>query len=106
MLDEAIEQFKKLIEIQPDAAAFHGFLGNLYREKGDLTKAEDELKKALKIDPSMEQEPNFVASLAVVYFQKGMYNDAEREIKKAINIDPNNEGYRTLLGDIQKKKKG
>jgi len=106
LLDEAIGQFKKLIEMQPDAAAFHGFLGDLYREKGDLTKAEEELNKALKIDPSMEQEPNFIATLAVVYFQKGKYDDAEREIKKAINIDPNNEGYRTLLDDIQKKKKG
>jgi hypothetical protein len=35
-----------------------------------------------------------------------MYEDAEKEIKKAINIDPNNEGYRALLDDIQKKKKG
>jgi tetratricopeptide (TPR) repeat protein len=105
MLDEAIEQFKKLIDMQPDTAAFHGFLGDLYREKNDLIKAEDELKKALKIDPSMEQEPNFIATLAVVYFQKGGYDDAEKEINKAISIDPQNEGYRALLNDIQKKKK-
>jgi spermidine synthase len=105
MFDEAVEQFNKLIEMQPNAAAFHGFLGDLYQEKGDLIKAEEELNKALKIDPSMGQEPNFIATLAVVYLQQGKYNDAEIEIKKAITIDPKNEGYRTLLDDIQKKKK-
>ncbi|MGB9596924.1 MAG: tetratricopeptide repeat protein, partial [Candidatus Poribacteria bacterium] len=105
MLDEAIGQFKKLLEMQPDTAIYHGVLGDLYREKGDFDKAEAEFKLALKLDPSMEKEPNFVASIALVYYGKGMYDSAEKEMSKAISLDPNNEMYKSLLAEIRKRKK-
>jgi len=104
MLDDAIGQFKKLLEMQPDTAVYHGVLGDLYREKGDFDKAETEFQIALKLDPSMEREPNFVASIALVYYGKGMYDEAEKEMNKAISLDPNNEMYKSLLAEIRKRK--
>ena len=80
-------------------------MGDLYREKGDFAKAETEFQNALKLDPSMGGEPNFIASLALVYYGKGMYAEAEKEMNKAISLDPNNETYKALLAEIQKKKR-
>ncbi|HGJ64754.1 TPA: tetratricopeptide repeat protein, partial [bacterium] len=105
MLKESIAEFEELTKSQPNTAAFHGFLGNLYREVGNYDKAETSLRKAQQLDPSIGLEPNFMASLAMIYLGKGNYVEAEKEINKAINLDPNNNNYKAILEEIKSKKK-
>src|SRR5579872_6954467 len=54
VLKLAIEQYEQIVKIEPDGVDDHLLLGRLYRLNSDLQKAEDQLKIAVKLDPSSE----------------------------------------------------
>ena len=54
MHTEAIAEFKKAIDLEPDFAAAHIDLGRVYLETGQLDDAETAAKAALKIDADSE----------------------------------------------------
>lgn len=53
-IDEAIEKFKKQIELTPDQANPYDSLGDAYRAAGRLEEAKTQYEKALNIDPKYE----------------------------------------------------
>lgn len=57
-IDEAIEKFKKQIELIPDRANPYDSLGDAYRAAGRLEDAIVQYEKALKIDPNFEASKN------------------------------------------------
>ena len=50
--DEAIEKFKKQVNLAPDQANPHDSLGDAYRAAGKNNEAIEEYKKAIEMDPS------------------------------------------------------
>jgi Flp pilus assembly protein TadD len=86
MLDEAILECKKAIDINPNYAMAHYNLGAAYVDKGMLDEAILEWKKAIDIDPNYAEAHS---NLGNAYRMKGMLEEAILECKKAIDINPN-----------------
>src|SRR6266852_3631738 len=68
VLKLAIEQYEQIVKIEPNNVDNHLLLGRLYRLNNDLQKAENELKTAVKLDPSSEEA---VTTLAMLYTDEG-----------------------------------
>ena len=64
----AIEQFEQIVKAEPQEIDDHILLGRLYALNKDLTKAQNEFKAALKIDPTSEDA---VTNLAYLYNEEG-----------------------------------
>src|SRR5438094_8916044 len=56
------------MKIEHNSVEDHLLLGHLYRLNNDLTKAESELKTAIKLDPNSEEA---VTTLAILYSDEG-----------------------------------
>jgi tetratricopeptide (TPR) repeat protein len=56
LADNAIEIFKDLVSKEPSHATYRFHLGMAYSQKGDKTKALDQLKEALKLNPTKEEK--------------------------------------------------
>ncbi|HTS62598.1 MAG TPA: tetratricopeptide repeat protein [Candidatus Acidoferrales bacterium] len=54
--EQAIDIFKDLVNKQPDHSTYHFHLGMAYSQKGDRTKAMEQLKEALKYNPGKEEK--------------------------------------------------
>jgi tetratricopeptide (TPR) repeat protein len=52
----AIDIFKELVNKQPDHATYHYHLGMAYSQQGDKSKALEQLKEALKYQPTKEEK--------------------------------------------------
>jgi tetratricopeptide (TPR) repeat protein len=68
ILKLAIDEYEQIVKLDPDSIDDHLLLGRLYRLNNDLTKAEGELKTAIKLDPSSEEA---VTTLAMLYTDEG-----------------------------------
>ena len=68
VLKLAIEQYEQIVKIEPDSVDDHLLLGRLYRLGTEMQKAENELKTAVKLDPSSEEA---VTTLAMLYTDEG-----------------------------------
>jgi len=68
ILKLAIDQYEQIVKLDPESVDDHLLLGRLYRLNNELSKAEAELKVAVKIDPSSEEA---VTTLAMLYTDEG-----------------------------------
>jgi len=100
-VDEAIEQFKKVIEINPRYAIAHNNLGIAYTKKGMLDKAVYEYEQALAINPRHERAHY---NLGVVYFKQGDFDRAIDKYKSTLKINPNHAKAYCNLGNAYNKK--
>jgi tetratricopeptide (TPR) repeat protein len=86
MYSEAIEEYKKAIDIKPDWALAHNNLGLVYEKINKDTLAIQEYTKALRLDPNLA-EAHY--NLASVYYDQRSYTQAIDAYKRALQIDPN-----------------
>jgi tetratricopeptide (TPR) repeat protein len=56
MTDNAVDVFKELVSKQPNHSTYHFHLGMAYSQKGEKSKALDQLKEALKYNPQKEEK--------------------------------------------------
>src|SRR5260370_35230365 len=68
VLKLAIEQYERIVKIEPNNVDDHLLLGRLYRLNNDLQKAENELKTAVQLDPNSEEA---ITTLALLYSEEG-----------------------------------
>jgi cytochrome c-type biogenesis protein CcmH/NrfG len=102
MIDQAVAELETAIQLDPGSAMIHGMLGDLYREKGDLSQAEAEFKEASRLDPDMGLAHH---RLAVLYLQQGIrLDDALKSALKAVQLDPKPDFIATLAGAYYEKK--
>ncbi len=84
MYDEAIVEYKKAIEMNPEHSSAYYALGVAYSYgKKMYDEAIVAYRKAIEIDPSSAKAHCY---LGVAYHNKGMYDEAIVEYKKAIEI--------------------
>jgi tetratricopeptide (TPR) repeat protein len=99
LLDEAIDQFKLALSLDPGLAEAHWDLGLAYAAEGLLELALLEFQEAIKLRPP---DGEMERTLASVYFLKGDYELAKAHALKAkqmgANVDP-------LMGGIEREMK-
>jgi len=83
---EAIEIFRKVIEIKPDFADAHANLGVTLKSMGRLEEAKESYKKAIEIEP---KNAGRYYNLAITLSDLGMHEEAIENYYRAIDLEPN-----------------
>jgi len=96
-LDEAEQEFIKLIEAVPEEALGYANLGLVYLTKGRFSEAEERLNIAQKIDPA---NPSIQLLLANVYEMSGKRIDAIKLLEKTLELNPNHNKSRFKLAQL------
>ena len=83
--DEAIFQFQKALEIQPDYAEARYNLGTVLIQQGRLDEAIAQLQKTLEFKPDNASAHK---NLGIAFLQQGRLDEAIAHFKKALEIRP------------------
>ncbi len=84
-MDDAIEAFRRAIELEPDHARAHNNLGLAYYRKGRRDRALSEYTLALRLDPEL---PEAHFNLANLYLATGRIDEAIEEYRTALRLKP------------------
>jgi len=95
-LDSAIEELRKVIELEPTLIMAYYNLGNIYNKRGMIKAAIAEYGKALEIDPFFYQAHN---NIGMAYWRIGEVEPAIAHLKKAYEIKPE---YGLALRNLEK----
>ncbi|MCT4595160.1 MAG: tetratricopeptide repeat protein [Anaeromicrobium sp.] len=97
-LFKSIEILEKSIEIDPQFALGHSFLGILYFFAKRLDDAQREARKAIELDPQhcMPHE-----QYAIIQYEFGNIHEAQRHVKEILRINPNDKGNQRRLENIE-----
>jgi len=93
VLKLAIEQYERIVRLQPDSMDDHLLLGRLYRLNNDLQKAESEFKTAVKLQPDSEEA---VTTLAYLYNELGDTARATQVLSSVPNTERSAKLYSAL----------
>lgn len=105
-VDEAIDYYNKLLEIEQETAQIYYELGHLYLKKSDKIHAIVAFKLALEKDC---ENPFYNNSLAYAFVQAELYDEAIEHYQKAIKLNPDKEWTSIVcqaLGSIYYQIKG
>ena len=84
--DEALAQYKRVIEIEPGFAAVYPIIGYIFWESyGRLAEAMPWFEKAVSVSPA---SPNYPAYLGMLRLDLGDDMEAGRRITKALELGP------------------
>jgi tetratricopeptide (TPR) repeat protein len=98
LYEQADEEFRKGLAIDPNYAAIENDYGYMLAERGQkLEQAMDMLQKAVQFDP---QNGAYLDSLAWAYFKQGQYAMAEDYERKAVLRQPNDPSLLAHMGEI------
>jgi tetratricopeptide (TPR) repeat protein len=82
--NEAIQDMKKVIEVEPDNPDAYNYIGYSYADKGvQLDDALKYVQNAVKLDPNNSY---YLDSLGWVYYRKALYPQAQDQLEKAIQF--------------------
>ena len=84
--DQSIVSLQKAITLSPNNANYLNNFGNIFRDKGQISKAEEHYNKALKID---SKNAYVISNLATCLLHRQQYQDAIVGFQKALAIHPN-----------------
>jgi adenylate cyclase len=85
--EEAISSGKRSVELQPNHALAHLFLGSSLNNAGRVDEAIAHVKQAIRLNPFPGYY--YYHHLGLCYLQNGQYEDALAEFKKALQRAPN-----------------
>jgi tetratricopeptide (TPR) repeat protein len=92
--DKAIDYFRQVISVEPEAADVYYQIAEIYRQQGKYTEALKELNQAIKINPAFA--PGYL-SRARTNLAKNPQSDIEADLLKATSLDP---GYGEAYIDL------
>ena len=105
-LDESIKLIKRALKLKPDSDYITDSLGWAYFKKGMLDEALIQLKRAVELSTSRNEDNAVIRDhLGDVYSGKRMNKEALRQWKKSLELDPQNDKVRKKIKKIQKKNK-
>lgn len=96
-VDDASASLKRAIELEPDHALGHYFLGGLLRAQKQPQAAIDEFNRVLELDPG---NTDAYVDLAGAAMQIPNYELAEVALVKAVEVHPDNFSYRMALAHL------
>jgi tetratricopeptide (TPR) repeat protein len=85
--DEALVEFNRTLELQPNNASARQFCGWVYRRRGEWERSIADVRRAQELDPRDAQIP---ANLGATYAMLRQWKDAEEVGIHALSIDPHN----------------
>jgi tetratricopeptide (TPR) repeat protein len=100
-VNEAIAQFQKALQIEPDFAEARNNLGNALLRKGSLDEAIAHYQRALQIKPDYAEARN---NLGNALLQKGKVDEAIAYYQRALQIKPDSAEAHNNLGEALLKK--
>lgn len=83
--DKAIEYFRQVISLEPEAADVYYQIAEIYRQQGKYTEALKEVNQAIKINPFFA--PGYLTR-ARINLAKNPKSDIEDDLIKATSLDP------------------
>ncbi|MBN2373859.1 tetratricopeptide repeat protein [bacterium] len=83
--DEAIEEFKALLKVNPNDVFTHFVLGYIYDKKGWTDMAINELEEAIRLDPGYINAYN---NLGTIYNKIGKTDEAIKNFRVAVDLNP------------------
>ncbi len=83
--DKAIGYFETCLSLNAESAASHNVMGAIYIAKGDLDKADQQLRLAMQIGP---KQTNVHYNLAQIDEKRGQLREAEAEYLKELENSP------------------
>ena len=83
-LDEAIREFQKAIELDPDSPHAYDNLGTIHSEKGDYLEALDCYLKAIHCEPDNPQAHHYLANFLATH----AFDLSLLEYRKALTLNP------------------
>lgn len=99
-LDEALEEYKQAIELDPLNAQSYNNMGMVFYNRGNLSEAIIQYQKALSINSGYDKAHH---NLAVAYYHQGDYDRAALEFTLAISCNPRNPESYNNLGVLYRK---
>ncbi|HKK65400.1 MAG TPA: tetratricopeptide repeat protein, partial [Clostridia bacterium] len=93
--EQALQIFKKALEIDPKYTAALRGLARAYDEMGDTEKAVETYKKAIELKPNYWEGHK---DLAIYYLSSGEFENAIEEFAKVTQITPKNSSAYSNLG--------
>jgi tetratricopeptide (TPR) repeat protein len=94
-LDEALGQFDKAVESQPDYVDGHVTAGVILIEKGLLAEADEHLQKAIQLDPKCWYAH---ANLGVLAQRQGRLDEAIAHLETTVKLKPDHFEAQANLG--------
>ncbi len=96
-LKEAVTNFNRALELDPDNWWLHNYLARIYLMAGYLDLAHPHIKKSLELDPGASDGYFMLASYL---FRQERNQEALKQAEEARQLRPGNPELRKLLGDI------
>ena len=96
---KAIEEYGRVLELDPDNAEAHNNLGTIYKEQDDLDKAMEHFQHVVSFNPGMDEAHN---NLGLIHYLRGNHRNAMLEYKKALKLNPDNLISQMNLGLVYK----
>ncbi|WXU00459.1 MAG: Photosystem I assembly protein Ycf3 [Catillopecten margaritatus gill symbiont] len=95
---EAIDAYKKAIEIKPDEDRAYNNMGIAYGKLGQYQEAIDAYKKAIEIKPDKDEA---YYNMGIAHDKLGQHQEAIDAYKKAIEIKPDEDEAYTNLFELR-----
>lgn len=86
MYQEALQEYKRALELNPDYPLAHNNLGIVYKNLGRFDDAVKEYKTAINLNPDY-LSPYY--NLGVLYISQNHFNEAIENFERALSINPN-----------------
>lgn len=83
--ENAIKEFKKVIEIYPDFKEAHSILGNAYFRNKMYSEAAKAYERVKQMDP---EDITAYENMGVIYANRGNYKQAVEEWKRVLELNP------------------
>ena len=96
-IEEAIEEFKKALELQPEYTSALNNLGAAYGRLKQYDKAEAALRKTLELNP---EDLYAINNLAVMNTELRRFDEALRWAQRAVEVEPQYANGHITLGSI------
>src|SRR5215831_3335612 len=85
--DNALVEFDRVLELQPNNAQAQQFRGWIFRRRGEWERSLREIQQAQELDP---RDPTIPANMGGIYVSLRLWNDTERPELRALAMDPHN----------------
>jgi tetratricopeptide (TPR) repeat protein len=94
--DEAVRELRNAVELNPESAIGHHYLGAALINLQEFDEAEKELRQAVKLEPSARNHYYLAACLISL----NRYEEALGEMQTAARMDPEQNLYRARLDEL------
>jgi len=99
--DAAVEEYRRALELNPNFAAAHGYLGLALALGGRSDEAIDHIEHAMRMSPRDPQISMFNTALAAAHYQAGRYPEAVQFGRRSVHTREGLiAGYRIYIASL------